>query len=857
MVAAIAKWRTRTGHRFTSPSDDLSVDVEAVTAIASEDGIASVTFTINGSDTVVTTETLRRPNFNTEVSPRTGTTAMRPFSGYGVTIRAEDYDAGAITITATVTSGIGTETNLPGSIVIYNDKDGTDRRPSTKVIYVNADTGDDGNDGSSGSPVLGIQKACEMAATVGDLGGASVVLQASTAPHDWCRGYGGVGDLFTSGHWWFRIIVEVGAKIRRPGAIAPQGGITYTPGPDDLVLNSGASGNDMRCLLVLKDSDNKQVDRGDLKVWVNPSTFADLSVEGGRWGSRFHSASNRWSVLFTDERAGLWDVVSGSTNYERHAYCCVAEGVSFGWFGWSNLHDCEVRDFTGIAMQTTGGHSGGESALNLFIGHQRYDATVKGLIDSVVGGKVSVTVVGGRMRIQQLASTTIYAIGGGAETSQETDLAFHAEELLGAYRWGVVTVGFAEGGNNSPVITAGTVGLGGRREPFQVLAVGTSGGLPWIELDNPSAVAEATAQAGAQLWTALNSNGSDEGQTYVEAVHPDVCQFFSHLTDALWSGVVVSDLQGAQSWFFSSFNFTRVALRNVSDAGHTFVGLTVPLSMTDCLFFHCTIGGAWDWGGATYTGLEFRQCVIGSSNGLPAAAVIDGCHFITATPQGTDSSSGSWFAGDPSVSPWSREPSAGNLGTASTDALAGAAEFRWSGAGGSATRGVWRDVGLDLVLPTTMVGAGASVGQVAAADGEFSVGVADVVMEGAGASVGTIAAPDGEFAVGPLDVSMEGPGASVGSVAAPQGSFSVGAVGVAMEGPGASVGAVSAPSGEFSVSSPSVVLAGPGASLGAISAPTGTMTVGRVRKAPGRERRRSWRDVYRIAKNVRPSRWWR
>jgi hypothetical protein len=700
MVQAIAKWRTRTGHRFTDVGDELSVDVEPMTSIAIEGGIGAVVFTVNGVDETVSTETLRQPNFNTEVSPRTGTTQMRPFSGYGITIRAQDYAAGAITITATVISANLTETDLPGSIVIYNDKGGADSRPSTKKIYVNADTGNDSNPGTIGSPVIGIQRACVLAAEGGDLGGAEVILQASSLPHDWCRGFGGVPSLWTSGHWWFRIIVEVGAKIRRPGAMAPNGSVTYTPGPDDLVLNTGGNGESMRCLLVLKDPNNKQVDRGDLKVWINTTDYADLSVEGGRWGSRYHNASTRrWSVLFTEERTGLWDVVSGATNYRRHAYCSVAEGLSFAWFGWSDLHDCEVLDFTGIACQTTQGHLGGESALNLRVAHQRYNHEVLGYVDSVVGGKVSVSNVGGRMRIQQLAATDIHSIVGGVETSTAIDIGVQAQDLDGSGRWGVVCAGFANAANNSPELAAGTIGEGGRYQAFPLVAYGTNGsGLPWIELDNSSAVAEATAQAGAQIRTGLLDGTNDPGALYTEAVHPDVCQFLSPLTDALWSGVVVQDLQGAQGWFFSNYHFTRVGFRNVGDAGHSFVSLSVPLSMTDCLFHHCTIGGSWDWGtGVSYTGVEFHQCVINTTNGLPAAAVIDGCHFIASSVQGTNSSSGAWFEGNPAVSPWSLEPSSGNLGTASTAALAGAPEFRWPGAGG-ATRGVWRDVGLDVVV---------------------------------------------------------------------------------------------------------------------------------------------------------------
>lgn len=698
MPQAIAKWRTRTGHRFTDAADELSVDVETITALATEGGIGSVVFTVNGVDEAVSTETQRQPNFNTEVSPRTGTTAMRPFQGYGITVRAADHTAGTITITAKVISANLTETPLPGSIIIYNDKGGANTRPSSRRIYVNADTGLDLNDGSEGSPVLSIQLACELAAEAGDLGGASVILQSSTAAHSWCRGFGGVDTLFTSGHWWFRIIVEEGATIQRPGAIAPNGSVTYTPGPDDLVLNSGGT-NPIRCLLVLQDPINKQVTRGDLKVWVHADSYAELAVEGGRWGSRFHNASTRrWSVLFTEERTGLWDVVSGSANYRKTAYCCVAEGTSFSWFGWADLHDCEAIDFTGIACQSTAGHLGGESALNLRVAGQRYNSEVGGYIDSVVGGKVSVTNVGGRMRIQQLAATTINSIVGGVETSVAIDLGDQATDLLESARWGVVCAGFAESANNSPTLSAGTLGAGGRYTAFQVLAIGLSGGLPWIELDNSSAVSETTAQAGAQIRTGLRAGTSDPGALYTEAVHPDVCQFLSHLTDALWSGVVVQDVSNSQGWFFSNYNFTRVGFRNLTDGATQNVSLSVPLSMTDCLFFHCSIG-VWQWGtGVTYAGLEFRQCVVGTTNGLPAAATIDGCHFIGSAAQGTNSSTGAWYAGDPNVDPWSLAPAGGNIGTASTNVLCPVEAFWWTGAEAS-TRGVWRDVGLDVVVP--------------------------------------------------------------------------------------------------------------------------------------------------------------
>lgn len=676
-MPASAEWLTPSGVRFTGVDDELSVDVLANVKQAAELGVDRVEFTINGVVTTVSTRALRRPTFNTTQSPRTGTMQMMEVSCYGLTVNAADHAAGTITITARAITGLGTITDLPDPVRIYNDKDGTDRRPSSKTIYIDADDGNDANDGSTRALAkLKIQEGTIDAATGGDLSGAKLVLMASTNNHQWAGGKWGVPSLLCSNDLPFTIEIEPGATIERVGTVSTQnGGIQYNQPDHTLTIGGG----DIRVWLKLMDPVNRQVIGGDLKVSFNPANKAVFITEGGSSGSaHFDPVAAPYSVRFVEDRNDTFDPKpSGGTNYELYYYNHTRLGVVDGFVGHTQTIDCAISNFLAIGSKMTGGYRG--SNINLKVASVRYGPDVDGLVDCAVDDKVTITAeAGGIMRVHQNAGTTIRAVEGGSETT-EIDIAVHGAVIIDNALWGHrFNTGYAAGNT-------------GR---FQVKGAGMLNGRPYVDYANPSAVNE-TPAVGARITTHLLVSGLNTG--YRQEIHPDIAQVISDLTDSQQIGVRPEDLRNSRGWAFSTLGttITRLIMHNCSDGG--LVNDFDTANFVDCVFDHCTFWATWTWTASSITGNEISNCVIAAYNNLPLGGsntVVD-CHFIGSIPVGIDPESGPWFAGDPLADPWSLEPLPGNLGKASPSGVAPAGLY-WDGAS-APTHGVWRDVGLDDV----------------------------------------------------------------------------------------------------------------------------------------------------------------
>jgi hypothetical protein len=656
MAAASVQWRTPTGHRFTSLSDSLSVDVEATT-VAAEQGIAKVVFTITTTNVSfdrvveVTEEGWRQPNFNTRPSPLTKSMTMARIPAFGITIDAGVYPPGDITITAKAVSGLGTETNLPRNIVIHNDSDGVDRRPCQKVIYLDADNGNNSFDGLTPETAkLTIQHGVESVANAGELGGGELVLLPATSPYIWANGRYGVPALTMSDSWPFVIRVKPGAKITRPGSVNPNsGGVIFTE-PDDLVTLSGA---DVFVKLILEDPDNRQVEGGDLKVFMsNSGAFGLFQVEGGVSGSPYHTPTKRWSVKFVEDATNLWDPApSGATNWELQYFCHERRGVREGFNQATLFMDCKVQDIVAIGFKVTGYSI--PSPCNLELSGFRYDNDVRGLLDADCINAVTVTVpTASTMRIQQ--TYDIYAIQGGVVSSTVTvDLAEHAEELIGSPMW---EVRFDSGWHVN------------NRGSFPVTAVGYDGvtGLPWFEVTNATATAE-TIKNSAKIYTHRPGNPED----YTAAIHPDLCQVSSDPVGAIFSGVRITDSSNTRGWSLQDSppaSITRLAMRNCDDGG--FVNDFDTATFTDCVFEHCNMTGPWAWshGSLSATNNTIRKCVINGHSNLPntGSNVVDDCHFITGVPL-NNGSRGSWFATVSTETPWDLTPQAKWHGIATSD----------------------------------------------------------------------------------------------------------------------------------------------------------------------------------------------
>jgi hypothetical protein len=670
MTAAIAKWRTRSGIRRTSSADTLSVDVEVYADPIDESGVARVDFTIiesTGATTLksVTAPSLRIPNYSAQASPLPGVSSgMASIWAYGTTLDCGALAAGTVTVTATVYSGIGTATALPGSIKLYNDRDGTDRRPSTKQIYISP-TGNDADPGTSDKPMLSLMRAVQAcrANTSGsssadrDCGGAEVVVM--TGDNLWANGHTGVSDWHTSGDWWLTITMQSGARWIRVGA-----GTVF---PDHYLTCTGAgSGSSCKIRIV----GGTFFGRGGI---VAPATNVkcDVWVDGAAQQSEFYDAGTKpYSVRFVEDD----DQLIGFDNYIAEARvfasCVTKTGCSYGHAGVFDLHDFVIRSFLGVALQSTGVNDGA-SICNGLVEKQRYHSEVAGNVRCDVGTKVSVALTGGRMRIQQLTATTITHVSDGVTLNIGTQSA----ELIGSTYWGIKTTGFTNSANNGH---------------FIVLATGTSGGLPWVELQNGSAVAEASAGASARIETTRFSNGD----TYSDAIHPDIHQANADRTGLLFSHVAARDVLNAQGWFSGGHDLTRCVMVNCSDGGGQLVNNFTSSSFTDCLFLSCTFSGSFDFSasGETYTRNRFIDCVMNTASSLPSSGsnTVQVCHFITSGSTGTSPSTGAWFAASTTSTPWELTPSGGNLNTGS--GLVPAPASWWHTGASADSRGVWRNV---------------------------------------------------------------------------------------------------------------------------------------------------------------------
>lgn len=656
---AIVKWRTRPGIRRTSPSDTLSVDLEAFTNIAVEGGIDRVEFSISengGVATVVTVSAmaLRTPNYSDQNSYLPGVASgMAPFWGYGTTLDCNTLAAGTVVVTAVVYSVAGWATTVPGSITLYNDKDGTDRRPSTKQIFCSP-SGSDANDGLSRvAPKLSIVRAIEAAranpagssSADFDCGGAEVVLVSGA--HEWAGGSYSVGDWHTSGAWWLTITLEAGATLT-PAS-------TY---PERYLTARGYSGGGT-CRIRFVGG-----------TWTGGGggvIFAPSGVAAEAWADGMLGQSEHWdvgapySVRFAEDNAEFF-TLDGAGSLTRYASCVRKRGCVTAFHGWSDLHDVVIENFLGVATQLVGSEPT-QGFLNVLFTGQRYTTGVAGWADVTGGASLSVTIpVAGQMRIDATASMSM-------------DFAAGFAELVGTSYWGCKCGNFTSGGNN------GT---------FPVLSTGTNGsGFPYVVLDNASAVVE-VGTASAYLVT---GRISDQAR-YIDAIHPDGLQINTGGQDSIYSHVRLEDGTNLYPLATNGNNLDRCVFHEWGDATEGQAWNITLSSLTDCLFVHCTTPTQINFSasGEVYTGTEATECVFASTSNWPGTIATTDCHVVTGSAIGTGGTTGSWFDTDPSVDPWSLLPSTGNLDSA-TGVVPYPADWWWAGATGP-TRGCSKAVGL-------------------------------------------------------------------------------------------------------------------------------------------------------------------
>lgn len=621
---ATVKWRTVSGVRFASGDQTtLSVDLSAWPH-PDEGIITQVSFTVsgpNGDSTVIVEDLeLRQPNYTTRTSPLPGVSSgFAPLWCYGTTVNLTAQGGGTITVSATVRSSVGGidyDTSPASIITIYNDTDGTDRRPCDSTIYVAATGGDNGNPGTALLPKATISGALNalVAADGVDLRGGRIVLQAGD--HSMGGAYG-VSNWHTTGAGWLEIEFASGATITR--TYDGSGGTVY---PDSFFL-ARANGAGTTCRVRVM---NPTIRGSGFACSVgDPAATCIVWIDGGVSKSWADDGSTIKAAYYDydGDPAGFDD---GTGNY-WFATQHTRQGCTDGFSGTlTHIHDCKVSRILGIACYANAGTN--LDVCNLYVEQQDYiyanaASQARGIVEYTGSANLTIgTQSGGahdgKMRITMTSGSPPF------------DVFAEAGFLVGSLRLGLVLSGATTGGNNGV---------------FAVLEAGSG----YMILDKASPTNE-VGGASFKMVTARKSDGTD----WNTLVHPNCWRVQGNQT-----GLVVQNLacsptyRNSQGLFSAGYTLTRCVFDEVvipENLRGNFDGSV----FVDCTFRYVTLAGPWDWGGGTTAaGCVFHDCVAGSSNNWPTATAqtTRSIHRISGgSVGGTNPTSGSWFDGDPDLS---------------------------------------------------------------------------------------------------------------------------------------------------------------------------------------------------------------
>ena len=698
-MAILGNWVSVTGVRHTTTGfqRDLSVKVDA------HAGVDRVEFAITANGTPHSTLTasapsMRVPNFSDQPSRMPGVASgMAPFFGWGVTLDLAALPNGTLSVVATVYDKAAGSYALPDAMVVYNDTDGTDRRPRAVTIYADGTSGNDANNGSSWAlAVKSIGKARDLARSGADLSGARIICRGTFTDYS----AGTFPSVSTSGDWWCEHIADAaGAYLNAPDVIGQR------------YISSGVGGTGSSTVICR----NRFVG-----FRLGPNSMVSYS-----WGGRiinwfdgcYSEATNyvegRLSVLYADPAIGGvgdfcgWD---GGPIGRRIYTGCSLRGFSEGYKQHDFLYDCEARDIIGIACKY--GADTTRPLTGAFrLQSQRYaPGSVAGFVrmdsDPTQGkGRPALTVTKPKGSTARITGP----VGG-----YRFDL--DAEELVGATYWGLRFEG--SGARNLDT------GVG-----LPVEAVGFTAGAPWVEVTCAGATAGSIAANTCSFYTARPTTGMNYWN-----IHPDGIQFEADTTRATLFDIYLVDCPNTQSFFTASiaaYKLDFCLLDNLRDDGSGLNNMPWDGSdVTDCIMQRFTITGQWTATGTAsgWAGTYVRNCVFGTLGSSASTigsrgATVANCHVINGSSFGTNGTSGAWFANDETVDPWPFEPMRDNKGTGSA-AVIDPTEWAYSATG--STRGVLTNVGnLDWSYTPSGGGGGGGGGGAPSPGNPMWVGVMD------------------------------------------------------------------------------------------------------------------------------------
>ena len=666
-VVPTAHWRTYDGtHRTASDTDKtVSCDIEADVDLdtAGEDGVQRVEFyvSVNGVLSSIATQTSRsqRTHNSTPASANGFLTTW----GYGITVDCSALAGGTITVDATVFSKLGAISYLP-TLTIYNDTDGTDRRPSSAIVYYDYDLGDDTTGtGTFANPFKNPRAA--MNSLSGDIGGATIRAKGRTVGMTPSSSYSASG-WSTSGKW--ALTFEAVGADKTWQRLTPG---TFSDPQDYILGTSGAARVRMRFKdfefkgpgpTLYVNGPNAQIDEVNCLVrshkWSPSDTNAHVDYE--QYGS-----------------GGVDLALNGTSRGVRNSWGGQWKGVARGPAGYTSLFNFSIDKFLGIALQTSNDLGVNPLISNGELHFIRYTAgRLDGLIQTnpnfsqLAGPNVTVSVQAsgphtGKMRIE-------------ATNSTPNDFGTAAGHLVGSTRWGVTVSSATSGANN------GT---------FAALEGGLNGfGRPYCILDNASAVGE-VGSAGFNMDTGTLVGGN----RYIDVIHTDGLQMYGPHVGAAFTNVRVYDCENMRSWVGSNLALTRCVLKNLSDGSHSSLRTCAfdfdngPVILKDCIFSFLSINSNTVNFAGSFAGTNFVDVVFGNGNAVPTVGTfIHSCHFIAGASPGTNPSTGAWFNTEPGVTPFDYSPSPGNRGTAS--GLQDAPPFWYHTGAVAASRGAWKNV---------------------------------------------------------------------------------------------------------------------------------------------------------------------
>lgn len=641
--SGVLKWRTPNYLRITesSPNKVINLDVEAMTQQASDGngGFDRVYFEIAYNGAAVSqwirlrSQDLRQPNYFDYASPLPGVEGgPAPFFGWGADFDLEGEDAGYIDITPRVQMKSG-HYGTGDTLRIYNDTDGVDRRPSQGEVFVHADLGTPSGNGTYEEPVDTVQAAIDL------LMPDKAISDAQN------RNIGGA-------------VINVLSDIVGMGGDPAQ--VHWHTGENHLTIRAVGG--------------RHQFSTASVGTRVNADKLYGACWTGQETNVHFEGFRIEGLGFFVDKTGGA-SATMELRDVNCHSHSSAVTGVEFAPLAQYMVDDGQPTEASDVSNTTKAsyGHSRAGAANGLLDYETLIDFRQDLILDQSLQAGGSFLIADGlttRMRKNVGDVLGWFDVTGGTDfdivagTSSATamrivatdtghlDFAFSALWIATSTYWGVKVEGATNAANNLSAATVTAFGYTGQ-------------GLPWIEVENASMVAETMTGSGRIVTTRLS-----DGAIFNTVIDPAMFTTTAAVAEGALSSVRWQDCQSIKGITTSGYAVNEFSMRDVVDGSletgetnaHDFSGATfthvlmenISLSSPDITF-----------GASTFTGSSAVNCVFGFGDSNFITGHVSGCHFVTGTEYGINSSSGPFFITDPGEGDFFATPLVTQMRTAS------------------------------------------------------------------------------------------------------------------------------------------------------------------------------------------------